>query len=198
MVRDITQLNPTQIYHIMAQTIIPRPIAWIVTENNGVINIAPFSFFAPLSANPATLMVSIGYKDKEKTIEKDTLANIKNTQKCTLCVVDEHHLEKMHKSSQSLPKDQSEAQHFDIQTKTIQENFPPMIENASVAYMCSFNQAIDLGKNSTVPIILNVENIFIDDKNITTDENKEFIQFDPVARIGREYAFLGQKIAAPQ
>ena len=31
-------------YKLMAQTIIPRPIAWVVTEDEGVINIAPFSY----------------------------------------------------------------------------------------------------------------------------------------------------------
>ena len=194
MIYSQKELTPLEIYKIQAQTIIPRPIAWIVTEDAGVVNIAPFSFFTPLSSNPPTLLVSIGYKDKEKTIEKDTLANIKKTGKCTICVVDEHNLEKMHFSSKSLEKYQSEAEYFDIETRLIDENFPPMIANASVAYNCTFNQVLNLGEKSTVPVIVNIENIFIDDSKID-GENK--ISFDAVARLGGEYATLSEKIPAP-
>jgi flavin reductase (DIM6/NTAB) family NADH-FMN oxidoreductase RutF len=197
MIYNTNDLKPVNIYHLMTQTVIPRPIAWIVTQDEGVINIAPFSFFTPLSANPATLMVSIGYKDTEKTIQKDTLQNIQKTKHCTICMVDEHNLEKMHFSSKKLPKEQSEAEHFGINTKKILEDFPPIIEDTSAAYFCSFNQTIDLGKGSTVPVILNVHNIYAKDEKIHTDSQKEYIEFDPVARIGREYAFLGKKIAAP-
>ncbi len=198
MLYDIKELEPVKIYHFMTQTVIPRPIAWIVTEDEGVVNIAPFSFFTPLSSNPATLLVSIGYKDEAKTIIKDTLHNIKKTDRCTICTVDTHNLQKMHYSSKIIPKEQSEAKLFDIGTKKILEDFPPMVENASAAYFCSFNQTIDLGDKSTIPVILNVHNLFADDSKIAIKNNKEVVEFDPVARIGREYAFLGEKVPAPE
>ena len=49
-------------YKLMAQTIIPRPIAWVVTEDEGVINIAPFSYFIGLSSDPASVLISVGHK----------------------------------------------------------------------------------------------------------------------------------------
>jgi flavin reductase (DIM6/NTAB) family NADH-FMN oxidoreductase RutF len=186
MFYSIKNLDSTQIYQLMAQTIIPRPIAWIVTQNNGVTNIAPFSFFAPLSAKPATVVVSIGYKS-DGTI-KDTIANIQETKKCTICMVDEENLEKMHFSSEELDKSISEVAKFDIETKELFEGYPPMVKNATVAYSCSFNQLIDLGDAKTQPVVLNIHDIYI-------NKNKEF---KPVARIGREYAFLSQRIEAPQ
>jgi len=185
MNHNLKELDSTQIYHIMAQTIIPRPIAWIITQDNEVINIAPFSFFMPASASPATLIVSIG--NKSDGTNKDTLANIKKTNKCTICMVDDYNLEKMHFSSKELDKSISESKEFNIQTKKIYDDFPPMIENATIAYACTFNQFIDLGDCKTQPIVLNVKHIFVDD-------NKNF---NPVARVGREYAFLGDKIEAP-
>ena len=40
---DITQLDPQQIYVILTQTVIPRPIAWVLSENaNGSLNLAPY------------------------------------------------------------------------------------------------------------------------------------------------------------
>ena len=53
-------LNET--YKLMAQTIIPRPIAWVVTEDAGVINVAPFSYFIGLSSDPASVLISVGHK----------------------------------------------------------------------------------------------------------------------------------------
>ena len=55
-----TKMNEN--YKLMAQTILPRPIAWVVTEDNGVINIAPFSYFIGLSSEPASVLISVGHK----------------------------------------------------------------------------------------------------------------------------------------
>ena len=71
------------------------------------------------------------------------VSNIKKTNKCTISMVDDYNLEKMHFSSKELDKSISEAEQFNIKTKNIYDDFPPMIENATVAYTCTFNQAID-------------------------------------------------------
>jgi len=189
---DNTELNDK--YKLMAQTIIPRPIAWVVTEDEGVINIAPFSYFIGLSSSPATVLISVGHKSDG--IPKDTLANIRKNGKCTICMVDEKNLEKMHFSSKELEKSISEADAFKIDTKVVFEEFPPMIEDVSCAYFCDFNQEIDLGGGSTIPLVLNVRQIFVDDKAIT-DKERMTIEFNPVARIGKSYAFLGEEITPP-
>jgi hypothetical protein len=44
--------------------------------------------------------------------------------------------------------------------------------------------------------VLNVDEIFINDRCIT-DKQRLTISFDPVARIGKSYAFLGDEIEAP-
>ena len=44
MIVDYADKALTQRYQLMAQTIIPRPIAWIVTQNEqGTLNIAPLA-----------------------------------------------------------------------------------------------------------------------------------------------------------
>ena len=187
-----TTLNEN--YKLMAQTILPRPIAWVVTEDNGIINIAPFSYFIGLSSEPATVLISVGHKPDGTP--KDTLANIRKTKKCTICMVEEKNLEKMHFSSKSLDKDISEAEEFGIKTQRMVDGYPPMIEGVPSAYFCDFNQEIDLGGGTTIPLVLNVKEIFIEDKNIS-DKERLSISFKPVARIGKSYAFLGEEIDAP-
>ena len=187
-----TKLNEN--YKLMAQTIIPRPIAWVVTEDDGVVNIAPFSYFIGLSSEPATVLISVGHKSDGTP--KDTLANIRKTKKCTICMVEEKDLQKMHFSSKMLDKDISEADEFDISTKKLKDDFPPMISDVPVAYFCEFNQEIDLGKSQTIPIVLSLKEMFVDDR-VITDKERLTISYNPVARIGKSYAFLGQEIDAP-
>ena len=182
-------------YKLMAKTIIPRPIAWVVTEDDGVINIAPFSYFIGLSSDPASVLISVGHKPDGSP--KDTLANIRKNGKCTICMVGENDLEKMHFSSKALAKENSEAEIFDIETEELIEAYPPKIKDVPAAYFCTLNQEIDLGGGLTIPLVLNVKQIFVDDE-VISDKECISISFKPVARISKSYAFLGEEIEAPQ
>lgn len=195
MIFDLNEEGINNKYKLMAQTIIPRPIAWVVTESNGIVNIAPFSYFIGLSSEPATVLVSIGHKSDGTP--KDTLLNIRETKKCTICMVEEGSLEKMHYSSKELDKDLSEAELFEIKTSSLYEEYPPVIEDTPAAYFCELNQEIDLGGGSTIPIVLNVKKIFVQDEYIS-DKERITIDFKPVARIGKSYAFLGEEITPPK
>ena len=195
MIFDLTKerkINET--YKLMAQTIIPRPIAWVVTEDEGVVNIAPFSYFIGLSSDPASVLISVGHK--ADGTPKDTLANIRKHRKCTVCMVQENDLEKMHLSSKGLDKEISEAEIFNIETVLLAEGYPPMIKDVPSAYCCELNQEIDLGGGSTIPLVLNVKKIFVNDV-VVTDKERLSIAFKPVARIGKSYAFLGEEVEAP-
>jgi len=194
MIFDLENSKVNEKYKLMAQTIIPRPIAWVVTEDEGVVNIAPFSYFIGLSSDPASVLISVGHK--ADGTPKDTLANIRKNKKCTICMVDEKNLQKMHFSSKELDKDVSESELFDIETETIFENYPQMIKDIPCAYFCEFNQEIDLGGGTTIPLVLNVKHIYVNNE-VITDNEKITIEFNPVARIGKSYAFLGEEITPP-
>ncbi|SFV53874.1 Nitrilotriacetate monooxygenase component B [hydrothermal vent metagenome] len=185
----------TQRYQLMAQTIIPRPIAWIVTQNEeGLVNIAPFSYFMGLSSEPATMIVSIGHKSDGTP--KDTLKNLRQTKKCTICMVDENHLEAMHFSSKELASNESEATAFDIQTVEVVEGFPPMVSGVYSAFCCELYQEIELKGSKTIPLIVEIKAQFIDDAIISNKE-KITLDFSPVARVGKSYALLGKHITPP-
>ena len=78
MLIDFQEKTAPERYHLMASAVIPRPIAWIATEGE-VLNIAPFSYFTPLSSEPATLIVSIGHRPDGTP--KDTISGIKRIKK---------------------------------------------------------------------------------------------------------------------
>lgn len=184
MLIDYETINPTQIYKMMSQSVIPRPIAWIVTEDDGVVNIAPFSYFTPLSSNPATVIVSIGHK--RDASPKDTLANVRNTKKATICFVDLAHMPKMIDSSHEQPKEISEAELYNIPTKLVQEGFPPIVDGAQSAMFCEFHSEIAL-EGKTIPLILEVKAQFVEDTLI--DEELNF-ELDNIGRVGKQFASL--------
>ncbi|MEA3353354.1 MAG: flavin reductase family protein [Campylobacterota bacterium] len=193
MLIDYENLESPSIYKLISQTVIPRPIAWIVTEHAGIVNIAPFSYFTPLSSTPPAVVVSIGHKADGEP--KDTLHNITTTKKAVICFVDEKSLEKMHFSSKPLPKKSSEAKEFDIKTKKIYDDFPPMIQGVQSAFFCEFNQTIDLG-GPTIPVVLNIKHQFVDDVSVK-DEQRLTIDINNIARVGRSYAKLGESLDTP-
>lgn len=183
---DFQDLNPNQRYKIMSQTITPRPIAWIVTEDEGIINIAPFSYFIPLSSEPPTVIVSIGHK-KDGT-PKDTLHNIRLHQSATICLVQENHLDKMHLSSSALEKEESEASVYDIPTQKTFDMFPPSIEGSQCSLFCTLHQEVQLAGSKTIPLILEVAHCFVEDSLCDSEFN---ITLQNVGRTGREYLLGG-------
>jgi len=164
MLIDPTQ-NPQHNSDLILQTTNPRPIAWVVTENReGLINIAPYSLFTPLSFDPPTLIVS--FRPKEDGGIKDSLQNIRQSKKCTICMVTTKTRAIMHQTSQEIPPNQSEAEKFHIQTQSIMAGYPPIISASPIAYFCSFSQAITLQGDNTIPIILTIDRVFVDEEII--------------------------------
>ncbi len=195
MLIDYADKALTQKYQLMAQTIIPRPIAWILTQDTkGTLNIAPFSYFMGLSSEPPTMVVSIGHKSDGT--QKDTLKNLRETKKCTICMVDESLLQKMHFSSKELESSVNEAELFEIETEQILEDFPPLVKGTPSAFFCTLHQEIDLKGSQTIPMIVEIKEQYIDDA-IITDHEKITLDYEPLARVGKSYALLGKKITPP-
>ncbi|WP_292658445.1 flavin reductase family protein [Nitratifractor sp.] len=182
-------------YKLMAQSVVPRPIAWIVTEDEGVLNLAPFSYFTPLSSEPATLIVSVGHRPDGTP--KDTLANLRKQGRCTLCLVSPALLEPMHYSSAALSPQESEAERFDIPMHDVFEGFPPMVEGAPTAFACTLLQEVDLEGSKTRPLILQIEAQYLDEGCIA-DREHLYLDCDLIARVGPHYAKLGERIEAPE
>jgi flavin reductase (DIM6/NTAB) family NADH-FMN oxidoreductase RutF len=194
MLIDFKDKTPSQRYFLMANSIIPRPIAWILTEGK-LLNIAPFSYFAPISSEPATLMVSIGHR--ADGTPKDTLRNLRENKKCVVSIVDEDHFEAMHKSSKGLDPSQSELEVFDIPVQKCVEGFPPMPEGIKVAFFCEYLQEVDLKGSTTIPVILEIKHLYLDNKIISNEENIT-LEFSSIARTGREYANIKKNINTPE
>ncbi|HHD82272.1 MAG TPA: flavin reductase family protein [Campylobacterales bacterium] len=191
MLINFNEKTPLERYKLISNSVIPRPIAWVMTKNHGILNIAPFSYFTPLSSEPATLLISIGHKTDAEP--KDTLKNLRETKKCVISIVGDEHFEKMHLSAATLDANESEIDAFEIETKTILENYPPIPNNIQVAYFCDYLQEVALKDSKTVPTIVEIKHLYIKDTIITDRETISF-EVQSIGRIGKNYAKLGTRI----
>ncbi|MFC7689069.1 flavin reductase family protein [Paeniroseomonas aquatica] len=88
MLFDFETLSPQDCYKLVVSSVVPRPIAWVVTQDAaGVTNAAPYSFFNAFSSNP--VVVGIGCGPKAPDALKDTAANIRATGEFVVCLVPE-------------------------------------------------------------------------------------------------------------
>src|SRR5512135_430194 len=116
MLLDSRQLSEGQLYHTMIQTIIPRPVAWVLTDNgDGGYNLAPFSFFNGIASDPPLLFVSVG--SKEDGSPKDTWKNIEERDLFVVHIPHREEAREVSETSIDLPHTRSELER--IQRSTV-------------------------------------------------------------------------------
>jgi flavin reductase (DIM6/NTAB) family NADH-FMN oxidoreductase RutF len=163
MVKNVAELKQTEKKELFYKLVTPRPIAWIVTESkSGVVNVAPFSFYNLVSTNPVTIFVAIGVK--ADGTPKDTLRNIRETGKATICNVIPEDIEEMKLSGESLPFDESETEKFEIETKKMLADFPPRIANSTSAIFTKFAGEMKGLESKTIPLFLTGEYMYLAEK----------------------------------
>ncbi len=98
------------IYKLMIGAIVPRPIAFVSTISpEGVLNLAPFSFFTGISANPPVICFSPMVSGRGGVPgRKDTLANIEATREFVVNIVSEDFAERMNITSAEFPPEVDE------------------------------------------------------------------------------------------
>ena len=152
MLLDFTSLRPRDAYAWMISTILPRPIAWVSTVSaEGKTNLAPFSFFQGITANPPTLMfVPVNTRDGSK---KDTVRNIEQVPEFVVNLVSFAQAEQMNATSAMLPYSASEFDAFGIVSAPSDRVRPSRVAGAPVAFECTLDRIIHIGEG---PLAANV------------------------------------------
>lgn len=153
------------VYSHLVGGIAPRPIAWVSTQSEqGVDNIAPYSFFTVASVNPPILSVThVNPRDKK---EKDTLQNLKATKQCVVNVVTSDLVDKMNQSCADYPSEVSEFKAADIATVNSELVTPLGVAAAKVRYECKLRDILSFSEKPAggQVMLLDVVGIFIADE----------------------------------
>jgi flavin reductase (DIM6/NTAB) family NADH-FMN oxidoreductase RutF len=194
---DFTELNYRDAYSWMAGTIMPRPIAWVSTISaDGRPNLAPFSFFQAVCANPPTLMfVPVNTRDGAK---KDTVRNLEQVPECVVNLVSFALTEQMNATAALLPYGESEFEKFGVAAAASERVRPPRVAAAPVAFECRFDRVVHIGEG---PLAANV--IFarillahVNDAVLAADGLPDPTKLDLVGRmVGEVYTRTNEQFA---
>ncbi|WP_394245107.1 flavin reductase family protein [Vibrio astriarenae] len=190
---DFSNLSASARYHLMTQTIVPRPIAWVLTESGEEnYNLAPFSYFTAVSSQPALMMFSVGKKPNGD--RKDTVVNIEQTQRCVIHIASGEHAEQVTQTAATLEHGESEVTQNDIALTSL-DGFPlPRVASAKIAFGCKLHEVIEMGATPQSLVFVDIETVYLDDtiSDIADDRlNVDATSLDPLMRLGgQEYAML--------
>lgn len=201
MIIDPNTLSPNRLYHTMIQTIIPRPIAWVLSDNGfgpeaaNNFNLAPFSYFAPVCSEPPVLMISIG-KKPDGTI-KDTRRNIIEHQNFVVHIADSSLAEPVTASSASMPFGESEVQGLGLALEEF-PGFPlPRLSCCKIAYGCELLEVKEIGSVPQAIIFGLVRQIYIADDLVEEHNGRSGIsalKIDPLGRLGGDEYWVNGKV----
>jgi len=142
-------INPPEqdyrdIYKLMVGVIVPRPIAFVSTISpDGIRNLAPFSFFTGISANPPVICFSPMIRGADGS-RKDTLRNIEAVGEFVVNVVSEEFAAQMNVCSTEFPPDVDE---FEVSGLTpIPSDLvkPPRVKESHINMECLLLQIVDV------------------------------------------------------
>lgn len=187
MLLDFSALPARDAYQWMTATIMPRPIAWVSTVSaEGKVNLAPFSFFQGITANPPTLMfVPV---NNRQGLKKDTTRNIEVVPEFVVNLVPRALAEQMNATAALLPYGESEFERFGIAAAPSERVKPPRVAAAPVAFECRLDRIVHIGEG---PLAANV--VFgrilaahIRDDVLGADGRPDAQKLDLIGRLGGE------------
>ncbi|MFI5303841.1 MAG: flavin reductase family protein [Nitrospiria bacterium] len=172
-------------YLFMLNAIVPRPVAWISSVGeNGVFNLAPFSFFNGVCAEPPILSVSIARRNGEK---KDTLRNIEYSKQFVVNIVPLSLAEAMNASSASFPSEVSEFERVGLTPVPAQKVNAPLLFESPINIECRLYRLIEIGTPpGGATLVLGEIILYHIQDDILTDGQIDFKKFSPIGRLGRE------------
>lgn len=193
---DLTEMSPGQIYATMTQALIPRPIAWVLSENeNGNYNLAPFSYFTGISSRPPLLMLSIG--KKPDGAPKDTLANIEARKDFVVHIAHGEQMGYLNQSSAVYDAGVSEVDELGLELAELKGSRLPRIADSRLAMACELHEIIPMGEVPQALIFGRINSIYVDDAVGDSDAKGRFKinakKLDPLSRLGvGEYSGFGE------
>ncbi|QUM80204.1 flavin reductase family protein [Moritella sp. 5] len=191
---NFSDFSANQGYHLMTQTIIPRPIAWVLTDSGDAsYNLAPFSYFTAVSSKPALLMISVGKKPNGDN--KDTLTNILKNKKMVIHIASDDQADIVTQTAATLAHGESELANAGLTTTAFDDFLLPRLTQCDIAYGCELYEIKEIGDAPQTLIFVEVKQLYINDNVVSTDAKERLSiaadKVKPLARLGGgEYASI--------
>ncbi|WP_254544276.1 flavin reductase family protein [Halomarina pelagica] len=179
---EIDPSRTQSMYRTLSGAVVPRPIAWVsTTSEDGVDNLAPYSFFNVVSSAPPTLLFAPGDRPGGYT---DTARNAIDTGEFVVNVVDRAMAEAMNATSATLRRGESEFEHAGVEAAPSTRVRPPRVAASPVSFECELTDFVEIGTGNAV--FGEVVYAHVDDA-VTTDGKLDVTKLDAVGRLAGSY-----------
>lgn len=182
------------LYKLLTGLVIPRPIGWISTvDENGINNLAPFSFFNVVGEDPPHVMFStVRTGDKNK----DTLNNVLANKQFVVNLVTEDVVEQMNTTSNAVENTVDEFQLANLTPISCELIKPKRVAEAKAHFECEMvhHYFLEDHKNGGACIVIGkVLMMHISDEILLENYRINLDKYQPVARLaGSNYSKLGE------
>ena len=183
---------------VFTALVVPRPIGWISTiDMNGVVNLAPFSYFNAVAADPPCLMYCPNGPKKGTADPKDSLSNVEVTKEFVFNLCSYELREAMNKSARHEPRGEDEMAKVGLPPAPSINVRPPRIAAAPVALECKYLQTVSLPSSSfgtdNNMVLGQVVGVHIND-DVITDGAIDIAKIRPISRLG----YLDYSVVEPE
>ena len=164
-------------YRLLTAVVVPRPIAWVSSlSTDGVLNLAPHSFYSVACANPPiVLFTSVG--------KKDTLRNVRATGEFVVNLATAPLIHDVNNSSARFAPDQSEPESLGIATEPSVRVRPPRVAASPASIECRLHSTTELGDST---LVLGDVQLITVEESVLVEGHPEYTRLDPLARLGRD------------
>jgi flavin reductase (DIM6/NTAB) family NADH-FMN oxidoreductase RutF len=183
---DPKEVSVPKLHHYLLGSIGPRPICFASTiDENGVPNIAPFSFFNVFSANPPIAIFSPARSGRTNTT-KDTYNNVKCIPEVVINVVNYDIVHQTSLASSPYPAETNEFEKTGLTPVPSDLVKPARIKESPIQLECKVLEVKELGAEGGAGNLVICEIIKLHISEDVLDENQMVDQekIDLVARMG--------------
>ena len=175
-----SQLAHREFYHILISAVAPRPIAWVSSLSaSGQPNLAPFSFFNAVCANPPLLAFAPAMRAPKKSgpvagapaavplgVAKDTLRNIRETREFVINIVTYELAEAMNQTSGDYDPTINEFEVAKLASAPSKVVRPRRVAESPVSFECKLHQILDFnpGPEGGSLVIGEIVSIHVDER----------------------------------
>ena len=184
---DAATLSPPDVYRLLVNAVAPRPIAFVSSvSEDGVPNLAPFSYFMAGGANPPS--VAFSPTNSRDDQPKDTLRNVRATGEFVVNVVSYAMRDKMNQSSAEYPYGVSEWEPAGFTPVPSVQVKPARVGESLIAMECRVHQIITHGPGPlSANYVIGEVVYFHVAQSILTDNKIDAAKVDYIGRMGGDW-----------
>ncbi|OZI19485.1 hypothetical protein CAL26_17870 [Bordetella genomosp. 9] len=178
---DFSELASADAFKLLSSVVVPRPIAWVVTQSaGGRINAAPFSFFNVVSSDPPIVALGIGPRGGQL---KDTSRNILATREFVVNVASAGLGPQMTHTSLDYVADVDELAKAGLSTAPSLRIKPPRIAQSPAALECLVWQILEAAPQRII-VLARVVAMYLRDDALL-DPGKYYVDTPALRLLGR-------------